>query len=275
MKKILFVGIVIITSLFIASLAQSYVPENPISYTLKLALDNLTHVEFYYALANPTVSYVKVNEGLRKEQIAQMLAKRFNWKSKDILAFVGDAANATTSDEGKYFPDVYVVNKNATGAELRDVMLSRFDEKTKDIKDKIGKGKTNFDTALKIASIIQREAAGKKDMNLISGIIWNRLFAGMPLQIDATLQYVKGSKSDGWWTEVDSADKNLKSPYNTYLNKGLPPTPISNPGTAAIAAALAPQKTSCLFYLHENGEIHCSKTYAGHKDNIAAYLTRK
>ena len=273
-KKIILVGIMIGTSLFIASLAQSYIPNKPIE-TLKLTLDNLSHIEFYYALANPTVNYVKINEGLRKEQIAAIMTKRFNWKSKDILAFVDDSGSSTQSSEGRYFPDIYLVDKNISGTELRDIMQSRFEEKTKNIKDSIGKGKTNLDTALKIASIIQREASGKKDMNLISGIIWNRLFAGMPLQIDATLQYSKGNKKDGWWTEVDPSDKNLNSPYNTYKNKGLPPTPISNPGTAAIAAAFSPQKTNCLFYLHVNGQIHCSKTYAEHKDNIAAYLSRK
>jgi len=130
----------------------------------------------------------------------------------------------------------------------------------------------NEDTVIKIASIIQREAASKSDMALISGIIWNRIFSGMKLQIDATLQYAKGNEEDGWWGQVSSADKKIKSPYNTYLNIGLPPSAIANPGLSAITAAYNPQKTDCLFYLHDkNKKIHCSKTYEEHKANIAKY----
>jgi uncharacterized YceG family protein len=131
----------------------------------------------------------------------------------------------------------------------------------------------NENTALKIASIIQREAAGKEDMRLISGIIWNRIFSGMKLQIDATLQYAKGSEEDGWWKQVASEDKKIESLYNTYRYKGLPPGAIANPGPDAIKAAFYPQKTDCLFYLHDkNRKIHCTKTYEEHKKNIEIYL---
>ena len=124
----------------------------------------------------------------------------------------------------------------------------------------------------KIASIIQREAGGKKDMRLISGIIWNRIFAGMRLQMDATLQYAKGNEEEGWWPQVDPKDKNIDSPYNTYKYDSLPPTAIANPGMAALEAAYNPQKTSCMYYLHDKkGNIHCSKTYAEHKRNIEKY----
>ena len=126
--------------------------------------------------------------------------------------------------------------------------------------------------AITIASIIQREAGGLKDMNLISGIIWNRLALGMPLQVDATLQYIKG-KDGKWWPYVLAKDKFLASAYNTYQNIGLPPTPISNPGEGAIDAALNPEKTECIFYLHDKyGRIHCSKDYKEHKKNINKYL---
>ena len=109
-------------------------------------------------------------------------------------------------------------------------------------------------------------------MKLISGIIWNRIFSGMKLQIDATLQYAKGSEEDGWWEKVNPKDKNIDSPYNTYLHKELPPSPIANPGLAAIEAAYNPQKTSCLFYMHDkNRIIHCAKTYEEHKKNIQKY----
>ncbi len=95
----------------------------------------------------------------------------------------------------------------------------------------------------------------------------------MKLQIDATLQYAKGSEEDGWWGKVNSVDRKIDSSYNTYLHEGLPPGAIANPGLAAIAAAYNPAKTSCLFYLHDkNRQIHCARTYEEHKKNIEIYL---
>lgn len=130
----------------------------------------------------------------------------------------------------------------------------------------------DLEAAVRIASIIQREAAGPHDMRLISGIIWNRFAKGMSLELDATLQYVKGTENN-WWPSVKSKDKYLDSPYNTYKYKGVPPGAISNPSIDAINAVYNPQKTDCIFYLHDaNRKIHCSKTYEEHMRNIRAYL---
>ncbi len=236
------------------------------------AIDNLSHVEFYQALANPSIKYVKVAEGLRKEQIVDVLDNKFEWDIKDTEDFLGHDEYRDKKFEGKYYPDVYLIPKDATGSEIKQIMNQRFNSKYNDIKSSMTTSTLNTDTILTIASIIQREAAGKTDMNLVSGIIWNRLFTGMNLQIDATLQYAKGTEENGWWPKVLSKDKNIDSPYNTYKNKGLPPSAIANPGLAAITAALNPQKTKCLFYLHSNRIIHCSATYEGHKNNIETYL---
>ena len=106
-------------------------------------------------------------------------------------------------------------------------------------------------------------------MPLVAGIIWNRLLQGMPLAIDATIQYAKGNAGSGWWTPLVKGDTKTDSLYNTYLHKGLPPTPISNPGLPAIEAVLKAGKTTCLYYIHDNdGLIHCSKTYVEHQANI-------
>lgn len=111
-------------------------------------------------------------------------------------------------------------------------------------------------------------------MKLISGIIWNRIWSGMKLQIDATVQYAKGNEEDGWWEQVNKGDTKIKSAYNTYLYPGLPPGAIANPGLAAIEAAFNPQKTACLFYLHDkNKQIHCARTYEEHKKYKQVLLT--
>ena len=120
--------------------------------------------------------------------------------------------------------------------------------------------------ALIIASLIEREAGGWHDMRDISGVIWNRIFTGMNLQIDATLQYAKADGAKGnWWPKPVPDDKYVKSRFNTYRYNGLPPAPIASPSVAAVVAALNPKKTDCLFYFHDSrGRFHCSPDYEGH-----------
>lgn len=266
--KLIFV--IIFTVLMGFSVAFTLRNHNAMKFVADV-IDNFSHPEFYEALANPSVRYVKVAEGLRKEEIESALDDKFNWTATDSADFLGHDEYRDKKSEGKYFPDVYLLPRNASGAEVKKIMNTRFAEKYSNVKSVISTTTVNTDKILTIASIIQREAAGKSDMNLISGIIWNRLFKGMALQMDATLQYVKGNE-DLWWPTVASKDKNLDSPYNTYKNKGLPPSPIANPGLAAIAAALNPTTTNCLYYLHSNDHIYCSKTYAEHLKNIEKYL---
>ncbi len=228
----------------------------------------LAKLSFYVDLANPSMRIVKVQEGLRKEEIAEVLENRLDWNEQDKAAFI-DSANV----EGHLFPKTYLIYKDETPSVVSADMSKEFSTAMEKIKKPKSKKIINEETALKIASIIQREAAGKSDMRLISGIIWNRIFGGMKLQIDATLQYAKGNEEDGWWGEVSGEDKKIKSSYNTYMYKGLPPGPISNPGIDAINAAYNPAETDCLFYLHDkNRQIHCAKTYEAHKKNIDLYL---
>ena len=242
----------------------------------KLDPELLTRLSFYIDLANPAMHMVRVQEGLRKEQIAEVVAQKLDWDEQDKENFINAHLVLKEDDlEGRYFPKTYIIHKDESPAEVTNVMLEEFSKQVEQIKKKNPKAKQiiNDDTALKIASLIQREAGGKSDMRLISGIIWNRIFSGMKLQVDATLQYAKGSEEDGWWSRVYSEDKKIDSEYNTYLHKGLPPGAIANPGPAAIAAAYNPQETKCMFYLHDkNRKIHCAVTYEDHKKNIDRYL---
>lgn len=228
----------------------------------------LTRLSFYINLANPSMRIVRVEEGLRKEEVAKVVADKLDWNEQEKQDFISSA-----NVEGHYFPETYLIYKDDNPGVVLAEMTDEFNKQISTVKKPKSKQIINEDTALKVASIIQREAAGKGDMNLISGIIWNRIFSGMKLQIDATLQYAKGSEVDGWWTQVTSADKKINSSYNTYLYVGLPPGAIANPGLAAIKAAYNPQKTNCLFYLHDkNKQIHCAVTYAEHQKNIRTYL---
>lgn len=238
-----------------------------------IPVSDLASLSFYENLANPSVRMIYIQEGWRKEQVAESVGSKLGWDEEEKKDFLNaHLALGKETSEGFYFPQNYMIMKDANPEEVSEMMINAYDKKTSQIKR--GKSSTilNEDTALIVASIIQREAGGKSDMRLISGIIWNRIFKGMKLQMDATLQYAKGDE-DLWWPQVKSEDKYIISPYNTYQNKSLPPTAIANPGFAALEAAYNPQKTSCIFYLHDKKRrIHCAKTYEEHKKNIEKYL---
>ena len=234
----------------------------------------LTFFQFYQNFADPYERYVNISPGLRNEQIADIYGTALSWNDQEKQEFLHpDGASSSADLEGYYFPSTYLVSVNATPEEVSQQMINGLNQDISKETTKASGKVINVDTALKIASIIQREAAGKSDMKLISGIIWNRLFDGMPLEMDATIQYAKGTDGD-WWPQVTSADiKDINSPYNTYENKGLPPTPIANPGADAIDAAYNPLQTNDLYYIHDkNHVIHASVTYDEQLANIKKYL---
>ncbi|MFA5961923.1 MAG: endolytic transglycosylase MltG [Parcubacteria group bacterium] len=225
--------------------------------------------------SGPDMKWVVIPEGLRKEQIGEILAKTFNWSDEDL-----DNWNTTYTKikidyiEGTYFPDTYLIPVDEGGLKIAERMTRNFDEKFAPYIGQFAQQNIVWTTGLKLASIIQREAAGKGDMPLIAGILWNRLNQGMNLEIDATVQYARGKTDTGWWAPITADDvRNINSPYNTYKNKGLPPYPIDNPGLDAIEAVLHPTETDCLYYLHDsNRQIHCAKTLEEHQANIEKYL---
>jgi UPF0755 protein len=224
---------------------------------------------------SPDMKWVVIPEGLRKEQIGEILAKTFHW-SDDELGKWNTVYTKMRIDsiEGTYFPDTYLIPVDENGLDMANRMTRRFDEKFTPYVSQFAQKNILWTTGLKLASIIQREAGGKDDMPLIAGILWNRLDQNMNLEIDATIQYARGNTGAGWWAPITADDiKNIDSPYNTYKYKGLPPHPIDNPGLDAIDAVLHPTETDCLYYLHDNNrQIHCAKTYDEHKANIEQYL---
>ncbi len=222
----------------------------------------------------PYMKWVVIPEGERKEQIAGQLSKALGWNNETRNEFLnGYMKIGQDYKEGVYFPDTYLLPKDETGEEIAFRFIAHFQEKFGPLYPQFAKENIRWPTAIKIASLIEREAGKDKEMPLVAGIIWNRLLQGMPLAIDATIQYAKGNAGSGWWTPLVKGDTKTDSLYNTYLHKGLPPTPISNPGLPAIEAVLKPEKTTCLYYIHDNdGLIHCSKTYVEHQANIEKYL---
>ncbi len=172
--------------------------------------------------------------------------------------------------EGFLFPDTYRFNKDIKKEEIIKKFLDNFDKKlTPAWRAEIDRQKKTIYDVIILASIIQQEALSDEEMPMISGIFWNRLKKGMLLQSDATVNYSTGKKV----RQVSIDDTKIQSPYNTYLYPGLPPTPICNPGEAAIKAAIYFQQSDYLYFLHPlNSPAVYAKTLEEHNRNKAKYL---
>ncbi len=144
-------------------------------------------------------------------------------------------------------------------------MLANFNNKLNaNLKSEIEKQEKSFFDIITIASLIEKEVREYKDKRLVSGIIRKRLEIGMPLQVDATISYITGRRT----TEISIAETKIDSPYNTYKYRGLPITPICNPGIESIKAALYPKESDYLYYLSKpDGETVFSRN---HQEHIAA-----
>lgn len=222
----------------------------------------------------PDLKWITVVPGMRKEQIGEILQKELEW-SDEHLENWNETYTAMRFDhiEGVYFPDTYLIPVEESGLEIANRMINNFNEKFAPFQEEFAKQNIIWTTGLKLASLIQREAAGSEDMKLISGILWNRLQNNQKLDIDATVQYAKGKTNGRWWPPVYGSDiQSIDSPYNTYKYVGLPPHPISNPGLEAIDAVLNPEDTDCFYYLHSRRQIYCAETYEEHLENIEKHL---
>ena len=214
----------------------------------------------------PFQKWIVIPEGLRASEIAEKLQEKLAWANTVKEEFL------LTGKEGYLFPDTYLLNMDYTGKDTAQRMESLFNEKTAELFRKAAENNILNDTLIVLASIIQREAGSEKEMPLIAGIIWNRWLKDMNFEMDATIQYALG-KPGSWWPVIKVEDYKFDSPYNTYLNKGRPPSPICNPGLAAIDAVVNPEKSEYLYYLHDSeGQIHPAKTYEEHLANIEKYL---
>lgn len=250
----------------INSLASNHRRRDGVNWLDRLAL-KLTTSPVFQQLASPISRTLVIFSGERKEEVIDNIGDILRWDESERLAFETLVASSSPAlAEGKFFPSNYTVDKDADPQLVADLINKKLnDEVLVRYNDEIEKV-VPLEDALIIASLLEREAYSFEDMRYISGVIWNRLFIGMNLQLDATLQYVKGEKLDQpWWPQVVPKDKYLESPYNTYEHEGLPPAPIANPSVDAILAALNPKVTDCLFYFHDDdNNFHCSKTYEEH-----------
>lgn len=227
---------------------------------------------WYQNLASANTRVLVIYAGERKEEVIAAFGDILKWDSTQRAQFerliLGEQSKV---DEGLFFPGSYVVSKDATPEIVATMLIQRFNQNvTKRYSAEVA-AQVPMNQALVVASLLEREAYTFEDMRIISGVIWNRLFNDMKLQLDATLQYAKGSRAyePYWWPPVAPEDKYIDSPYNTYQNEGLPPAPIANPSATALLAALNPIASDCLFYFHDStGDLYCSDDYSGHVSKL-------
>ncbi|MFA7216675.1 MAG: endolytic transglycosylase MltG [Candidatus Paceibacterota bacterium] len=204
---------------------------------------------------------ITIPEGWNVFQIANYLEKTLIKFNKD------EFLSLAIKDEGYLFPDTYFVSPTIKEKTLVDLMKKNFDDKISKI-EAINNLDEPLEDIIKMASILEGEAK-PKDRRIVAGILWQRLSMGMPLQVDTSFIYINGKST----FDLSLDDLKIDSPYNTYKYKGLPPTPISNPGVDAILAAMNPEKTKYLYFLtDEEGNMHYAKTFEEHKRNKELYL---
>ena len=223
---------------------------------------------------------LRIIDGWRLTEVATAVNKAFPSISKEAFtaaAVVGDRKNTvlagmetTASLEGYLFPDTYFMRPDMTAPQVIGVLLDTFERKVgATLRAASAERKVPIYDIVKLASIIEREARDRGESPTIAGVYTNRLDIGMKLDADPTIQYALGE-----WRELSLDDLKLDSPYNTYRYAGLPPTPIANPGAAALEGAAKPAKVPYFYFVAKSdgtGGHAFSVTLEEHEANRVKY----
>lgn len=212
--------------------------------------------------------WVTIVEGLRKEEIAQILVDEYGIEKNEFLK---------RAIEGELFPDTYLIPVETSIQKLlalfKSNFNSKFDQKLQD--DAKSNGLSKKEVVI-LASIVERESRNEEERPIIAGILLKRWREGISLGADATVQYALGysSEENTWWRKtLTEEDLQIDSPYNTRKNTGLPPSPICNPSLSSIKAVINPKETLFYYYLHDSdGKVHYAETFQEHQQNIVKFL---
>lgn len=213
----------------------------------------------------------KIEERLTGKELINK--EQFQWEienGKFDYEFLKDAPAGPKRLEGYLFPETYDFFSLSDEHAMIDRMLLQFDQVfTDEYRAKAKELGLSINEVMTVASIIQGEAARTDEMKTISSVIYNRLKVNMRLQMDSTVQYVLEERTD----RVSISNTKVDSPYNTYVNKGLPPGPICSPGAKAIEAALYPEKTDYIYFVAKGDGYHAfSKDYDTFLKNKKKYI---
>jgi UPF0755 protein len=237
-------------------------------------------LELLELLQSPSraLRWVTIPEGLTADQIADLLEEK-GFGGRDVFiaamrdpSLLIDLELPASGVEGYLFPDTYAWEWAMEPGEVIRAMLRRFQQEGAALREeRIAAGLTEHEMVT-LASVIERETGKGEERPLISGVFHNRLRIGMPLQSDPTVLYSLGRSSG----RLRRADLENPSPYNTYFRRGLPPGPIASPGGAALRAAIAPEKTTALYFVSRNDGSHqFSDSLAEHNRAVNRYQRRQ
>ncbi|MFJ7637308.1 endolytic transglycosylase MltG [Peribacillus sp. NPDC097264] len=244
-------------------------------------------------LMKEAVLRITIPEGKQLVQIADIIAVKTDQDSKEIFKKLNneefvksmqtrfpelltseiDNENVVYPLEGYLYPATYDFYEEKPSIESMVVeMLQKTEETLQPFESLMEKKEYTAHQLLTFASLVEEEATAQVDRKTIASVFYNRLKEDMPLQTDPTVLYAKGSHKD----RVLYKDLEVKSPYNTYKNKGLTPGPIANAGKSSIEAVLKPKKTDYLYFLATpEGEVLYSKTLEEHNNKKAQHITNK
>jgi len=239
---------------------------------------HVTQSEVLHALVTggaQVAAWVTIPEGFTAEQIAARLQSDGFGSSAALRGdFVRETllvdGTRTKSLEGFLFPSTYLMPLGAAPEQIAALLTVQFlKELPRDAASRARALHVSVTQGVTVASLVEREAKSQADRPKIAAVIYNRLRLGMPLQVDATIEYALPQHKSA----LSFADLRIDSPYNSYVHAGLPPTPIANPGLASLEAAFHPAKSEDLYYVYcGNGRHVFAKTLAEHQANVARCL---
>lgn len=196
-----------------------------------------------------------------KDRFIELTGNKNNFHDKfDFLKELDDKQNL----EGFLFPSTYEIFVGATEEEIIEKMLTQFEKiYKKDIEPKLGQFDLSLNEIVALASIVEREGKLDEERPLMSAVFHNRIKQGMMLQSCATVQYILGERKE----VLSTKDTQIESPFNTYINEGLPPTPIAAPGEESLKATVNPADVDYLFFVltGNDGSHTFTKTYDEHR----------
>jgi len=248
-------------------------------YSFKNGLTNLDVIKEITDKEHYKSVTITIPEGLNIRQIGRLLARQHGL---DSARFVRETQNDSLISllgikadnlEGYLFPDTYDFMFKLKGNPEHEIvmtMAAQFRRKFTDtLKKEMNLKKIDFRELITMASIIEGETRYEPEKKIIAAVYYNRLKKRMKLEADPTVQY---ALPGGWKNVLTYADLKIKSPYNTYLNYGLPPGPINNPGIGSIIASLEPDYNNYLYFVAKgDGSHRFAVTYDEHKKNIQEY----
>ena len=226
----------------------------------------------------PEVLTVTIPEGFTVKDIANRLSNlgvvnydTFISKARDFAPFgyIERKSNTFYDCEGFLFPDTYEVTTDMSSEDILYMMTDNFDYRLSSaMREKAQEEGLSVYELITLASLVEKEARYAEDRPIIAQVFFKRLKIGMPLQTDASLQYLMDAPKE----DVSIADTQIDSPFNTYQHMGLPPGPIANPGVASIEAVLYPANTDYLYFVADRGgHNHYAYTYDEHLDLVYKY----